>query len=37
MKHIEGTELDRKMDEYFEAMQARGLSEHEIMAHMLGK
>ena len=36
MQHIEGTELDRKMDEVFGAMMARGLSESEIMAQMLG-
>ena len=37
MKHVAGTELDRKMDEVFGAMMARGLTEHEILAKMLGQ
>ena len=37
MAHIEGTELDRKMDEYFVHMQSRGLSDREIFQHMLGQ
>jgi len=37
MKHVAGTELDRKMGEIFGANMARGLTEHEILTKMLGQ
>ena len=34
-KMVEGTEFDRKLDEMFERMEASGMTEEQIMAHVL--
>jgi hypothetical protein len=37
LQHIQGTELDQKMDRVFSDLAARGFSEREIFQQMLGQ